>query len=356
MDYRKSNLSKLGDSRLDKVYTELSKNNIKTVGELINLTKTEEQLKELAGKYKINEQEIREYKNKSIEEKLAKQKFQTQQDILDLVRNTSTIKLIINLFFSIFMFATGGYFIYKFITIKPSQITDTGLKLVEPSSAPFFQSAPFWQLIIYLLYLIVGFLFILYAVSTLRYSILLKSFSGISQIQHELLSGLGETRPLVQVVQDTLDNARKTFLQKLVISRAMFWTGLVFVSIALFQILFLGRTDYAKVTITESLTTGGVGIISWIVATFLPQWTKMQDNLDNITQLEFVLVGMAKQLNAVDRLVSEDNPLDEKLFNSSMIALDKNVSRSLALVEMYTKSFEDKDSIFKDILKKEFGI
>ncbi|MEW6650765.1 MAG: hypothetical protein AB1453_11325, partial [Chloroflexota bacterium] len=162
---------------MDKVYTKLSQNNIKTVGELINLTKTEEQLTELAGKYKIDEQEIREYKNKSIEEELAKQKFQTQQDILDLVRNTSTIKLIINLFFSIFMFATGGYFIYKFIAIKPSQITDTGLKLVEPSSIPFFQSAPFWQLIIYLLYLVVGFLFILYAVSTLRYSILLKSFS-----------------------------------------------------------------------------------------------------------------------------------------------------------------------------------
>jgi len=205
--------------------------------------------------------------------------------ISEVVSKTAIMKSRINIIVSIIFFLAGGFFFFKFLNFNPKTIAEIEIGNV----INIFTLASFWVFVVHFLYLIIGFVLILFGVNTLKRNTFLKDYSGISKIQNEVRTGLGETRPLIQVIQETLTNANKTFTLSLTISKALFWTGLVFLSIALFQILVLGRTSYSAVEVGVS---GGIGILSWIVSTLLSQRKAMQDNLDNITQLEFTLVGI----------------------------------------------------------------
>ena len=211
-----------------------------------------------------------------------------------------------------------------------------------------------FQLIINLFYLIIAFVLLLFGLNILRKNTLLRDFSGLSHIQHEILSGLGESRPLIQVIQETLTNAKATFTQSLFISKAMFWTGLVFIIVALFQVLVLGRVAYTNVqvdpgaqvntgnsSLVTELATGGFGIFTWIVSIFLSQQKKMLENLENITQLEFALVGFSKQLTLIDLYISGD--VQETEFTKSAKQISEKMRDSLALIELYTKVPKDKN-------------
>lgn len=276
--------------------------------------------------------------------------------ITQLVRKTAIAKSVISIVLSILFLFAGGYFIYKFLLFSPDVIAEIDLT----NSLDVINSAPFWQFVVYVLYLIIGFVLILFGLNALKINTLLRDFSGISHIQHEILSGIGESRPLIQVIQETLTNAKKTFTQSLITSKAMFWTGLVFIVIALFQVLVLGNTSYSNVQVDTGAaalatgTTGGIGIFAWIVSTFLTQRKKMQENLNNITQLEFALVGFSKQLSLVDLFVSGDTNgvrLEKAVFEKSIQEVSDKTRRSLALVELYTKEMKEDEN--SDTLKNE---
>jgi hypothetical protein len=102
------------------------------------------------------------------------------------------------------------------------------------------------------------------------------------------------------------------------------------------------------------VAVGGVGILTWLVSTFITNRKEVQESLYNITQLEFILAGLAKKFTAVDLYVSKDSTLKENLFKESIDAITSNVSKSLASMELYTKTIDkvDDEEFFK-LIKKE---
>lgn len=266
--------------------------------------------------------------------------------ITGMVRETAKVKSRINIILSIVFILGGGFFIFKFLNFDPSVISKIELdKVID-----IFKIAPFWEFVVHLIYLIISFVLILFGVNNLKKNTFFQDFSGISKLQHEVRSGLGETLPLIQVIQETLINANKTFTQSLINSKALFWTGLVFISIALFQILVLGNVAYSEVEVIQpgaiaaTGVTGGLGILSWIVSTFIAQKKSLQDNLDNITQLEFALVGFSKQLSLIDLYIGGDDKLDENRFFNSIKEVSDKTRSSIALIELYTNVLKDKDN------------
>lgn len=369
---RKAVIPEFDDPEFKRVKQILKEYNYNTIGDLIDLTKSKKQINEVAKESGVTAEKVKIYTNKSVEDSLKETedfKRETIRSMIQIVKNSSIVKSWIHIILSLLLFSAGGYFIYQFLEFGADSIADSALLLADSGVTNVFLSDAFWQLAVYLLYLIVGFGFILYGFSILQQKVLIKNFSGISQIQHEFLSGMGETRPLVQVIQETLTNANKTFSLSLVISKTLFWTGFVFISIALFQILVLGRTSYAQVgvgqvepvvntatSIANTATSGIMGILSWIVSALLSQRKKIQDSLDNITQLEFVLVGLAKQFSVIDLYVSDDSKHAESKLTRSTKEISDNVLRSLTLVELYTKTYEDKGKILGELMKKKFNI
>jgi hypothetical protein len=111
-------------------------------------------------------------------------------------------------------------------------ITDVAAgKLVTPVLAP--------PLVLALL----GFALIGLALYVVRHRVLQNSLMGVSNIQHELAAGTGETRPLVRVVQETINNARQTFTTVLRLSQALFWVGLLFLAVTLFRAVWQDHLD-----------------------------------------------------------------------------------------------------------------
>jgi polyhydroxyalkanoate synthesis regulator phasin len=332
------------------VFESLKKNKISTITDLNQFSKSQKLIDEFAENNNMVKQRVEQYikdANESYEAEMKTLDYQTRKDMIDLLKHETRIKAIINTVFSVLLFITGGYFIVQFILFGAQSIVDSAIHIAGSGTDNVFQTSQFWQIIVYFVYLLVGFAFIQYAITRLQQRMIVKNFSGLSQIQFEIISGLGETRPLVQVIQSTLGNAAKTFAQSLIIGRAMFWTGLAFVVIALYQILVNGYVQY------NNLVVGGMGILTWLVSTFLTQRKEIQENLNNVTQLEFILVGLAKKFTAVDLYVSKESKINDTLFHSSLKAIDENVSKSLAWLELYTKSMKEDDALFSEIIKKE---
>jgi hypothetical protein len=193
---------------------------------------------------------------------------------------------------------------------------------------------------------LLGFVLIGVAIGVSKYPIIQKSLSGISQVQQELASGFGETRPLVQVVQETINNARQTFIVQLRLSQAMFWAGMLFIAVAFFRVLILGETDWLTISLT-----GGAGLVSWIFSYFIAQRGNIQANLADVTQLELGLVGLAKQVTTLDRwlatfllepysLDSEELRTSERSTGWALQALQRGTFAAVGLVELYAQAAE----------------
>lgn len=235
------------------------------------------------------------------------------------------------LLFSILLFIGGavsiGYSIYTFTISRELLTVDT---LLSPQ----------------ILLAFFGLVLVGISVSIGRYPATQRGLEGISQIQQELASGFGETRPLVQVVQETINNARQTFIVQLRLSQSLFWVGILFIGVAFYRILIFGETDWLTITLT-----GGTGILSWIFSFFISQRKEIQANLANVTQLELGLVGLAKQVTAIDKWLMnfvfdqalvQDMKLEysAKILDWSINKIQKGTLSAAALVELFTQIAE----------------
>jgi len=239
---------------------------------------------------------------------------------------------------------TGGSFI--------QQATErlSGLDILDAADVLFVVTLLSPPILLALL----GFALIGIAVGVSRYPVVQRSMSGLSQIQQELASGFGETRPLVQVVQETVTNARQTFIVQLRLSQAMFWAGMLFIGVAFFRVLVLGETDLLKISLT-----GGAGLFSWIFSYFIAQRGNIQANLADVTQLELGLVGLAKQVSAIDHwlatFLTEPWSLDRAQLRESersttwaLQALQQGTFAAAGLVELYAQAAEGDDDEKKE--------
>jgi hypothetical protein len=201
---------------------------------------------------------------------------------------------------------------------------------------------------------LLGFILVAAAIGVSRYPIIRRSLAGISQIQQELASGFGETRPLVQVVQETINNARQTFVVQLRLSQAMFWAGLLFIAVAFYRVLIMGETNWVTTSVT-----GGAGLFSWIFSYFIAQRGNIQANLADVTQLELGLVGLAKQVTAIDRWLAtfliEPYSLDTKELKESerstgwaLQVIQQGTYAAASLVELYAQVAQGEDEEVKE--------
>ncbi len=195
---------------------------------------------------------------------------------------------------------------------------------------------------------VLGFGLIGVAVGVNRYPVVQRGLLGISQFQHELAAGSGETRPLVQVVEETINHSRKTFLVQLRIGEAAFWVGLVALAIFLIRVAF-GAADWT------TNVTGVGGIVAWLFSFFNAQRRGIQKNLADITQLELGLVTIAKQISYLDQWLRVFVTLDNGWLPASLTMearrsvgwglqeLQKGVFAAVGLVELYAQDTEKED-------------
>ena len=186
------------------------------------------------------------------------------------------------------------------------------------------------------------------AVGVNRYPVIQRGLLGISQFQHELAAGSGETRPLVQVVEETISNSRQTFLVQLRIGEAAFWVGLAALAIALGRVAF-GLADWV------TGLTGAGGLVAWLFAYANAQRKGIQKNLADITQLELGLVAIAKQVSYLDQWLQAFVIGYAGLIPASLIAetkrsvgwalqeLQKDTFAAVGLVELYAQEAEKDD-------------
>lgn len=197
-----------------------------------------------------------------------------------------------------------------------------------------------------------GFLLLAVAIRVSRYLVIQKSLFGISQIHHELAAGIGETRPLVQVVQETIDNSRQTFLVQLRLNQAAFGIGLLALVVALGRVMF-GQADWVTVG------TGATGILAWLFSFINSRSASIQRNLADVTQLELGLVGIAKQVTYLDqwlaRFVLDPSHTTPQLLTESkrsigwaLQALQQSTYAASGMVELYAQTAEGNEDEQKE--------
>ena len=201
---------------------------------------------------------------------------------------------------------------------------------------------------------IFGFILVGTAIYVSRYPAIQKALTGVSQILLELTTGSGESKPLVQVVQETISNARQTFIVELRLSQATFWAGILLLSVSLITLM-----SDDKNWVVDPTITGGAGLFSWIFSYFINQRKNIQSNLADVTQLEIGLVGLAKQVDAIDRWLAiyliEPYSLNEGKSKEAQtrltLALDKlqqGTFASASLVELYAQTMGAKNGAETD--------
>ena len=194
---------------------------------------------------------------------------------------------------------------------------------------------------------ILGFILVGLAVYVSRYPAIQRALTGISRILLELTTGSGESKPLAQVVQETISNARQTFVVQLRLSQVTFWAGILFVSVAFYTILKPGPNG--EIAWETTATSGGAGVVSWIFSYFIAQRKNIQSSLADVTQLEIGLVGLAKQVDAIDRWLAiyliEPYSLNEskseeakKRLTLALEKLQQGTFASASLVELYAQT------------------
>lgn len=204
---------------------------------------------------------------------------------------------------------------------------------------------------------LLGFILLGIAIRVSRYPTLQKVLSGISRVQLELTTGSGESKPLIQVVQETISNARQTFIVQLRLSQAMFWTGILLLAVSLITIF---QSGVSGIDWETTGTMGISGFISLIFSWLIAANKRIQANLADVTQLELGMVGLAKQLAAIDNWLSIyliepytlNNDISKEAKNRLEWALDKiqnGIFASANLVELYAQDVDDK----KDEMAKE---
>jgi hypothetical protein len=188
-----------------------------------------------------------------------------------------------------------------------------------------------------LLLALLGFVLIGLALRVIRHRVLQNSLMGVSQVQHELAAGTGETRPLVQVVQETINNARQTFTTILRLSQASFWVGLFFLAVTLYRAVWRDQIDLL------TLGTGAMGVAGWLVSFAVSQKEDIQANLADVTQLELGLVALAKQVSYVDLCLSNaqnepDLTATRDIAEWGMQEIERSAFAIAGLVELYAQS------------------
>jgi hypothetical protein len=187
------------------------------------------------------------------------------------------------------------------------------------------------------------------AAAVFRYPTLYKGLIDIGQIQQEMAAGFGESRPLIQVVEETVKNARETFIVQLRLSQAMSWFGLLLLGGVFYRVLFMGETNWLSMSVA-----GGVGLLSWIFVYLIAQFGNIQRNLADVTQLEMGLVGLAKRVNAIDRWLTNFlidpyviNESDVQVSQESAVwaleEIEKGTFAMASLVELFAQHANKKE-------------
>jgi hypothetical protein len=213
---------------------------------------------------------------------------------------------------------------------------------------------------------ILGLILVSIAVYVSRYPAIQNALTGISRILLELTTGSGESKPLVQVVQETINNARQTFVVQLRLSQATFWAGILFVSVAFYTILKPGTNG--EIAWETTATSGGAGVVSWIFSYFIAQRKNIQSSLTDVTQLEIGLVGLAKQVDAIDRWLSvyliEPYSLSSKVTGEAtnrlkwaLQGIQQSTFASASMVELYAqKEFEIDERLLRKAVETYLGL
>ena len=241
----------------------------------------------------------------------------------------------------VLLFATGGDFLER--ATSAFDLYDTP------------PTVPSWGLVLaYLapvvLTTLLGLALLYIAISLIRYRAVHRAVAGISQLQQEMAAGMGITRPLVQVVQETVTMARRTFSVVLRLNQATFWVGLAFMAIALFRILAMGDRELLSTSVA-----GAGGLLTWLFSRFLARDKDIQANLGNVTQLELGLVGLAKQTMPLDNWLTSlvENP--EGLPEPTVAKVQKHLEWAFDRVQESTYSTMGLVQVYTETLAEEPG-
>jgi hypothetical protein len=114
------------------------------------------------------------------------------------------------------------------------------------------------------------------------------------------LAGLPPRKPMLQVVEQSLDNARSSFVVRTWLSVALFSLGAVcFVGLLIFG-LGNGFNDWLT-----SATVGGTGIASFVFSMLGNRQAETRATLKEITELELTVARAAQRTEIVDRYFAE---------------------------------------------------